>query len=110
MSFSLRKPGLTTLMFRPSTSPWAPIYALANDVLTHYEQLAPGPAAVISAITHAVESRRPRARYVAPRYNRLGLAVAAVLPTWLFDALLRRPFRLDAATLRTPALSERVAA
>ena len=94
----------------PSTSPWAPAYSLTGAVMARYEQLAPAPTAVLSAITHAVESSWPRARYVAPRYNRVALALAAWLPSWLFDAVLRRPFGLDAGTLRTPALSAQVAA
>lgn len=76
-------------------SPWANVYDSAIAVLARYEEWAAPPSAVSSALAHAIESTRPRARYVAPRYNRLGLMLHAWLPTWVADAAFRRAFGLD---------------
>ena len=64
-------------------------------MLARYEEWAAPPSAVSSALAHAIESTRPRARYVAPRYNRLGLMLHAWLPTWVADAAFQRAFGLD---------------
>jgi short-subunit dehydrogenase len=89
----------------PAGSAWAPVYAIADTIMARYEAMAPDPSSVTAAMAHAVEASWPRPRYVAPWYNRLMLATAALLPTRLFDALLRRPFGLSADRLRTPALT-----
>ncbi|HMV68592.1 MAG TPA: SDR family oxidoreductase [Myxococcota bacterium] len=88
----------------PASSPWGPAYAITDAVMSRYESLAPDPTAVTHAMATAIESARPRARYVAPWYNTLMIAVATRLPTWLFDLVLRAPFGLTASRLRRPAL------
>lgn len=48
------------------------------------------PDSVTSAITHAIESRRPKPRYVAPKRFVGVLWLASVLPTRWTDALMQR--------------------
>lgn len=47
-------------------------------------------AHVTTAIRHALESGRPRARYVVGRRTRIQLAAQSLLPPRLFDSLIRR--------------------
>jgi NAD(P)-dependent dehydrogenase (short-subunit alcohol dehydrogenase family) len=56
---------------------------------------AVGPEPVARAIERAVESRRPRARYLAPVAMGWLLAFVNALPTRLSDAIKRAVFRLD---------------
>ena len=53
-----------------------------------------GPQHVARAVEKAIGSRWPRARYVAPWFLALPLALLPLLPTWLVDALFRRVFGL----------------
>jgi hypothetical protein len=58
------------------------------------------PDRIASVILRIAESRRPRARYVAPFSGRLTLALVAMLPTSWVDAVMRRIARLRASDLR----------
>jgi short-subunit dehydrogenase len=49
---------------------------------------------VVKAIVHAVEARRPKARYIAPRKYKYMIAVANSLPTRLKDRVMRKAFGL----------------
>jgi short-subunit dehydrogenase len=71
-------------------SPYAAIYARADDLLRMNEAQAIGPEQVSRAIEHAAFARRPRVRYVVPWRHQLVVSLAAVLPTQLTDYLLCR--------------------
>jgi short-subunit dehydrogenase len=55
---------------------------------------AVGPEHTTRAIVKAVESKRPSARYIAPRRVAFVLAIFAILPTRWMDGLLRMAMRL----------------
>ena len=52
--------------------------------------LISGPRVVTAAISSAVNARRPRARYVPGRFGRTLILLHTLLPTRLFDYLMRR--------------------
>ena len=52
--------------------------------------LISGPRVVTAAISSAVNARRPRARYVPGRFGRTLILFHTLLPTRLFDYLMRR--------------------
>lgn len=52
--------------------------------------LISGPRAVTAAISSAVNARRPSARYVPGRFGRTLILLHTLLPTRLFDYLMRR--------------------
>lgn len=52
--------------------------------------LISGPRVVTAAISSAVNARRPRARYVPGRFGRTLIFLHTLLPTRLFDYLMRR--------------------
>jgi short-subunit dehydrogenase len=81
-------------------SPYAAIYARADELARMHEVQASGPEHVSRAIEHAAFARRPRVRYVVPSRQRLVLLLAAVLPTRLTDYLLCRVLGLTPAGLR----------
>jgi short-subunit dehydrogenase len=78
--------------------PESPYHGALETVRKSAEKLyakAPGPACVARAIAKAVESRRPRIRYVVPWWpNRLLLASVAALPTSWVDAGMRKSLGL----------------
>jgi short-subunit dehydrogenase len=51
---------------------------------------APGPECVARAVRHAIESSRPRARYVMPFTSRLLVRIFPFLPAWLWDRIVRK--------------------
>jgi hypothetical protein len=53
------------------------------------DRSAVGPACISSAIERAAESRRPRARYLAPFRAVLMMAIARRLPTRWADFVMR---------------------
>jgi NAD(P)-dependent dehydrogenase (short-subunit alcohol dehydrogenase family) len=56
---------------------------------------APGPEQVSRVIVHALEARRPRARYTAGAASRLVPMLRRMLPDWLALRLIRSHFDLD---------------
>jgi NAD(P)-dependent dehydrogenase (short-subunit alcohol dehydrogenase family) len=62
---------------------------------------AGNPAAVARVVGRALTSRRPRARYVVGTDARLGVWLAALLPTGWFDALIRARRRAMSRARRT---------
>lgn len=84
----------------PTGSPWAPVYANADTIMGQYEAMAPDPRSVAAAMQHAIESSWPRARYVAPWYNRFAVMLGETLPTWLLDIMFRLPFGLTRNGMR----------
>ena len=53
---------------------------------------AASPEAIAGTIARAIESSRPRSRYVKPVSTRLLLAAKRLLPDGIFDALLRTQY------------------
>jgi short-subunit dehydrogenase len=83
-----------------AASPYAAALARAERLRARMESTAVGPEVVARAIHKAISRRRPAARYVAPWYGRLLLAVLAVTPTRLQDAAFRRLSYLSPTQLR----------
>ena len=75
--------------YRDPSSPYAAVLARAEKLAAMAEKNGAGPHVITRAIRRAIDSRRPRARYVAPLTGTLAVAFVKLLPTWLTDALLR---------------------
>ncbi len=71
-------------------SPYAATLAKAGEADSSLERFAASPRAVSRAIARSIESRRPRARYVAPWINAFGPWFGYLLPTRLLDWVFRR--------------------
>lgn len=76
----VRKPG----------SPYEHAYTAVVAYKKSKSASAPGPECVARALRHAIESSRPRARYVMPLTSRLLVKVHPFIPTWLWDRLVRK--------------------
>ena len=105
--------------YRRADSPYAPVLVAFDRMERMAKQTAVGPLPVSRAITRAVESRRPRARYVAPRFAGLFVALMRFVPTrWadqtarLLLGFTRKSFRkaLPAAALVTAFVAAALAA
>ena len=90
--------------YRVAASPYAAMLARGDRIIGLNERVAADPITVSKAITHAIETRRPRARYVRPFSSWLLLRFLRALPTPAFDWLvarvmfqIRRPGRARAA-------------
>ncbi len=92
--------------YRDESSPYAASYALTEGIEAKLDRLGAEPRVVSKAIAHAIESRRPRARYVTPGFNILGVWSNLFLPTGLVDRFLARVFGLR----RRPALAANASA
>jgi short-subunit dehydrogenase len=79
---------------RSTNSLYAPVYAAAATLEAKFDRLASTAAPVVRAIETAINSRRPRARYVAPRRFALMIALVRILPTCWADAAMQRMFGL----------------
>jgi len=79
-----------------------PVLARADVIRDQTEKTAVGPEPVVRAIVHAVEARRARARYVAPFRIHFILALFALLPTRITDALLGAALGLSRAADGAP--------
>ncbi len=71
-------------------SPYAAIYARADEIKRQADGMSAGPEVISRAIEKAILARRPAARYVAPFSSRLVLLFMTLLPTRWVDALLTR--------------------
>jgi NAD(P)-dependent dehydrogenase (short-subunit alcohol dehydrogenase family) len=75
---------------RRPDSPYAPVYARADELQKLTESIGVDPIVISRVIDRAIRARRPRARYVAPFRSYLGLAVGSLLPTRVTDWAIRR--------------------
>jgi short-subunit dehydrogenase len=75
-------------------SSYAGSYALAGGIRTATDRASFGPDHVARAVRRAIGSRFPRARYVAPWFLAMPLALLPFVPTRMLDALFRRVFGL----------------
>ncbi len=62
----------------------------ADQVHAAADRIAVGPACVSNAIAHAATTPCPRARYIAPKRAWVAILLSTLLPTWVFDALMRQ--------------------
>jgi len=85
--------------YRRADSPYAPVYAGIDEVKAQSERLAADPLVISRVIERAVTARSPRARYMAPFYGRVIVALAAWLPTRTFDWLMARAMGVTRARL-----------
>ena len=60
-----------------------------SEMADRMTEKAPGPQCVADTIAFAIRVRRPAARYVTPRRNRLAIWLTSLLPTFLVDAAFR---------------------
>jgi hypothetical protein len=74
--------------YRSTTSPYAALYDRADAIAARAMASTVDPEVVVRALWHAVTSRRPRVRYVAPFRVGVALALARLVPTRWLDALL----------------------
>lgn len=91
-------------------SPFAEVYANAEAIRAALEQTAAGPECIAEAVARAIEARRPRARYVAPRSARAFLLLSSVLPTAWLDALFAASLALLGRRARGARLAGRAPA
>ena len=75
--------------YRRADSPYAPVMGAFDRMERMAKQTSVGPLPVSRAITRAVESRRPNARYVAPRFAGLFVALMRLVPTRWADQAAR---------------------
>lgn len=96
----------TLSRYRDESSPYADVIAHVDSAEQKIDRFAAPPRAVSKAIEHAIVSRRPRARYVAPWINAFGPVLKSLVPTRIFDWFLRKAFGLTAgrAAGASPAL------
>jgi short-subunit dehydrogenase len=72
-----------------------------EEVRAQYEVIGSEPVVIARLMERIVRARRPRARYVAPFHGKVAVALAAVVPAWLWDAVMRAALGL---TRRNPML------
>jgi short-subunit dehydrogenase len=76
--------------YRRPDSPYLRAYDAAEAYKDRINAKAPGPECVARAVRHALESRRPRARYVMPFASRVLVRFFPLLPTRVADFFVRR--------------------
>jgi NAD(P)-dependent dehydrogenase (short-subunit alcohol dehydrogenase family) len=79
----------------PAGSLYAPVLADIAKIQRLAERNMIAPAVVIRDIVHAASAKRPRARYVEPRWLALVIALANVTPICILDRVIARMFGLD---------------
>ncbi len=77
-----------------SDSPYAAVYADAEELRRKTDEQGVGPEVVSEAIEHAATARRPRVRYVVPFKMHFALFFGAILPTRVMDWITARMFGL----------------
>ncbi len=81
--------------YQATDSPYAKVLAKADAMRATVEKTSVGPESVVRAIVKAIESSRPRARYVAPFRMHFAIVMMSLLPTRWSDALLRTVYGLN---------------
>jgi len=87
--------------YERSDSPYASVYARADELKAQTDRQAVGPEVIARAMERALAARRPAARYMAPFRARILLVLLRLLPTRLTDALLRAATGLTRKRLTT---------
>lgn len=73
-----------------AASPYAGAMKQVEAMSKTLDRFAAEPIVIAKAIDRAVRVKRPAARYVAPRFNSVVIALKTVLPTRMFDWTMRR--------------------
>ena len=90
----------------PPDSPYAPILERADEIKAQTDRISAKPIVVSRAIQRAIESRRPRARYIVPFSARLLVAFfARWVPARWADALMLRAMGVRREQLARPQLA-----
>lgn len=76
--------------YMDATSPYAASMRTYTEVVAKTYKSAPGPEPVVRTLSHIVNCRRPRTRYVSPWHNTLMIWFTNLLPTRLADFIFRR--------------------
>jgi short-subunit dehydrogenase len=96
--------------YQASDSPYASVLAKAEAMSAMLEKTSVGPESVVRAIVKAIESSRPRARYLAPFSMHFAVLLMALLPTGWSDALFRAVYGLNRGAMLMPAKPAKSAA
>ncbi len=83
---------------RDPASRYNAVYDRVAEIEQRFDRMAGTPAPVVAAIERALLSRRPRARYVAPRRFAILIALVNLLPTCWVDRAMSRALGLGALT------------
>ncbi|HEX7556728.1 MAG TPA: hypothetical protein VF338_08900, partial [Leptolinea sp.] len=79
-------------LFESSISPYNPLYQKSEQFAASMRKYEPGPEAVSKVVQHAIETARPKARYLA------GVAfsgrVALLLRDFIWDRILQLMFKI----------------
>jgi NAD(P)-dependent dehydrogenase (short-subunit alcohol dehydrogenase family) len=79
---------------RVASTRYSAVYERAAALEARFDGVAGSTRPVVRAIVRALTSRRPRARYVAPKKFALVIALVRLLPTCWLDAAMKRAFGL----------------
>ncbi|MEO8797121.1 MAG: SDR family oxidoreductase [Polyangiaceae bacterium] len=71
-----------------AASPYASALVKLAKMRSLIEKTAASADSVVRGMVGAIEARSPRARYVLPSYNVLGIFFKSILPTFLWDFVL----------------------
>jgi NAD(P)-dependent dehydrogenase (short-subunit alcohol dehydrogenase family) len=82
-----------------SASPYAPALADFTKLQRLAERNMIAPEVVVRDLVHAASAKRPRARYVEPRWLALVIALANLTPACILDRIITRMFGLDRLAL-----------
>ena len=93
--------------YNDPASPYAPVFARAEEIRKLSDRTAVGPACVSRAIEKAATSRWPRARYIAPLRARIMLGFLRAMPTRMADFVMAQAMGITKRRLapRLPAPS-----
>ncbi|HEX7664327.1 MAG TPA: SDR family oxidoreductase [Polyangiaceae bacterium] len=73
---------------KQAISPYASALVKLAEMRATVEKTAASADSVVRGMVSAVEARSPRARYVLPSYNLLGIFFKSILPTVIWDFVL----------------------
>ena len=111
------EPGVIRTQFAATASSTVSAYAVQNtpytEPLRRFSKMAdretekaPGPECVADTIAFALRIRRPAARYVTPRRNRIAIWLSNLLPTSWVDAIFRVALGMTRRRLATSAAAQ----
>ena len=85
----------TVSKYQSMNSPYQWALKKYDEVVESANRKAPGPECIARTVAKIVRSRRPRARYVSPRYIHLAIAAVKGLPTRWIDFVMRKVLGLS---------------
>jgi short-subunit dehydrogenase len=90
---------------RPASSYYGAVYDHVNSIEARFSRMAADPIHVTRAIERAINARRPKPRYVAPRRFLALIAVVKLLPPCWLDYAMKRIFGLSRLAPITASLA-----